>query len=108
MRIAELLSEGVMAGSDKNMEAKGASVSPIAMGIVGSPGIEGESQQEKQDSPVTIVDADATDPSLPVNWSVARKWCILIVLSLMSLMVYVASLSSDVVKHFQVLIFISQ
>ncbi|KAB8068149.1 major facilitator superfamily domain-containing protein [Aspergillus leporis] len=34
-----------------------------------------------------VVDADETNPSLPRNWSSARKWFILIVLSLMSLMV---------------------
>ncbi|KAI9835252.1 MAG: hypothetical protein M1819_002396 [Sarea resinae] len=52
-----------------------------------------------------LADADETDPSLPQNWSSTRRWLILIVLSLMSLMVNMslvicAPASSAIAKAF--------
>lgn len=81
-----------MAGSSKYLELGGTTSAPAPSTPISTPHLASTVVENgtlaKEAIPAI---ADAANSSLPQNWSGKRKWLILIVLSLMSLMVYVAS-----------------
>ncbi|RHZ67354.1 uncharacterized protein CDV56_109071 [Aspergillus thermomutatus] len=72
----------VMASSESSA---GSNVPPPC--TLSGPSTATEHESPEKQSGRAVLDADDTDPSLPQNWSSKRKWMIVIVLSLMSLMV---------------------
>ncbi|RHZ69160.1 hypothetical protein CDV55_104414 [Aspergillus turcosus] len=73
----------VMACSESSAESR--SVPPPC--TPSGPSRSTEHEAPEKHSGRAVLDAADTDPSLPPNWSSKRKWMIVIVLSLMSLMV---------------------
>ncbi len=76
------------------VSAPTSSAPPVSLGSLGQhPAVPGPGSKAAVDSsqtevvPAATMVMDETDPSLPQNWSSRRRWLILIVLSLVSLMV---------------------